>query len=176
MGAVRDLKLVRLEKQSAEIVRDVKLVRLAKKHHAKSALRTLREARRNDIPYSWLLAMIEQESEWRNIFGCDHGPGKAFCHQKVTNDRVRSLLSSSLSNGVGYTQLTTKDYVRRAHRRPGGAASVRNQIIVGAQVLREKTGGDMDQAWKYNGAREYQQQIESKANRWHARFKAAGLT
>jgi hypothetical protein len=95
---------------------------------------------------------------------------------KVTNRRVNELLGSGLANGVGYTQLTTKDYVRRAHDRRGGAASVRNQIIVGAQVLKEKTGGDMSKAWRYNGAPVYQGQIEAKARRWHKRFKEAGLT
>ncbi len=157
------------------VVRDLKLARLAKKHGAKSALRTLYEARRNGIPYSWMLAMIEQESQWQNIFGCDHGPGKAFCHQKVTNERVRALQASGLNNGVGYTQLTSPAYVRDAMNRRGGAASVRNQIIVGAKVLKEKTGGDMKQAWKYNGNRGYQHEIQPRADRWHRRFRAAGL-
>jgi hypothetical protein len=158
------------------VARDLKLARVAKKHGAKSALRTLWECRRNDIPYSWGLAMVEQESRWENIFGCDHGPGKAFCHQKVTNAKVRSLLNSGLANGVGYTQLTSPSYVREAMAKRGGAASTKNQIIVGMKVLRQKTGGDMSQAWKYNGSPEYQNQIEKRANRWHQRFKAAGLT
>jgi hypothetical protein len=83
------------------VARDLKLARLAKKHGAKSALRTLYEARRNGIPYSWLLAMIEQESYWQNIFGCDHGKGKAYCHEKVTNAKVRNLMRWGLYNGVG---------------------------------------------------------------------------
>src|SRR4051812_28039462 len=157
------------------VVRDLKLARLAKKHGAKSALRTLREARRNHIPFSWLLAMIEQESEWENIFGCDHGKGVAYCHQPVTNAKVRDLMRWKLYNGVGYTQLTSREYVERAMRRRGGAASVRNQIIVGAEVFKEKTGGDMKQAWRYNRNRSYQDEIEPKADRWHRRFKAAGL-
>jgi len=157
------------------VVRDLKLARLAKKHGAKSALRTLWECRRNDIPFSWGLAMIEQESSWENIFGCDHGPGKAFCHQRVTNAKVKSLLNSGLANGVGYTQLTSPSYVREAMARRGGAASTKNQIIVGMKVLKQKTGGDMRLAWKYNGAREYQNQIEKRANRWHRRFVDAGL-
>jgi hypothetical protein len=119
--------------------------------------------------------MIEQESFWRNIFGCDHGDGKAYCHQKVTNAKVRNLLRWGLYNGVGYTQLTSPEYVQLAMRRPGGAASVRNQIIVGAAVLKGKTGGDMTKAWKYNGDPAYQREIEPRADRWHARFKAAGL-
>jgi hypothetical protein len=157
------------------LTRDLKLARVAKKHGAKSALRTLYEARRNGIPYSWLLAMIEQESYWKNIFGCDHGEGKAYCHEKVTNAKVRNLMRWGLYNGVGYTQLTSPEYVALAQRRPGGAASVRNQIIVGAAVLKGKTGGDMSKAWKYNGDPAYQHEIEPRADRWHARFKAAGL-
>jgi hypothetical protein len=161
--------------QGVSVIRDLKLARVAKKHGAKSALRTLYEARRNGIPYSWLLAMIEQESGWQNIFGCDHGQGKAYCHQKVTNEKVRNLMAWGLYNGVGYTQLTSPEYVAMASRRPGGAASVRNQIIVGAAVLKGKTGGDMDQAWKYNGNPSYQHEIQPKAERWHKRFKDAGL-
>lgn len=157
------------------VVRDLRLARVAKKAGARYALRTLREARRNGIPYSWLLAMIEQESRWENIFGCDHGTGRAFCHQKVTNAKVDSLLNSGLANGVGLTQLTSPSYVREAHRRRGGAASPRNQIIVGAKVLKEKTGGDMAKAWKYNGDLAYQHEIRPRADRWHRRFQAAKL-
>ena len=106
----------------------------------------------------------------------DHGEGRAYCHQKVTNAWVRDLLNARLYNGVGYTQLTSPEYVQMAMRRPGGAASVRNQIIVGAAVLKGKTGGDMAQAWRYNGSPEYQHQIQTKAERWHKRFRDAGLT
>lgn len=157
------------------IVRDLKLARVARKHGAKSALRTLYECRRNDVPFSWGLAMIEQESFWRNIFGCDHGPGRAFCHEKVTNAKIRELLATGLANGVGYTQLTSPAYVQQAHSRRGGAASVKNQIVVGVKVLAEKTGGDMSKAWRYNGDPVYQRQIEPRAERWHRRFRAAGL-
>lgn len=158
------------------VVRDLKLARVAKKHGAKSALRILYEARRQGLDYSWLLAMIEQESEFENIFGGDHGPGVAYYHQKVTNAKVRNLMAWGLYNGIGYTQLTSPEYVRMAQRRPGGAASVRNQIIIGAAVLKGKTDGDMSKAWRYNGDPAYQQEIQPRAERWHARFKAAGLT
>lgn len=156
--------------------RDAKLVRLAKRHGAKNATRILWESRRQGLPYSWMLAMVEQESNFENIFGCDHGPGNAYCHQKVTNEKVRRLMKSRVYNGVGYTQLTSPEYVQMAMRMPGGAASVRNQIKVGAAVLKGKTGGNMAEAWRYNGNRAYQPQIEQKAMRWHSRFKAAGLT
>ena len=164
------------------VARDLKLARLAKKHGAKSALRTLWECRRNDIPFSWGLAMIEQESEWRNIFGGDHGPTPGnhaippYYHHEVTNERVRALLNSGMANGVGYTQLTSPSYVREAMAKRGGAASTKNQIIVGMKVLRQKTGGDMSHAWRYNGDPSYQNDIQPKAEAWHRRFKAAGLT
>lgn len=164
---VRDLKLARFIN---------KVIKTAYKDAENPyALRTVWEARRNGIPLSWALAMIEQESGWCNIFGCDHGPGEAFCHQRVTNERVRALLARRVYNGVGYTQLTSRSYVERAMKRRGGAASVRNQIIVGMQVFGEKTRGDMDQAWKYNGHERYQAQIASKAKRWHERFVKASL-
>ena len=40
----------------------------------------------------------------RNVFGCDHGPGRAFCHETVTKEKVTALMRSSLANGVGPTR------------------------------------------------------------------------
>lgn len=165
--SARDLKRARFINKVVE----------AEYKHAERAygLRTVIESKRQDIPLSWLLAMIEQETGWANVFGCDHGEGKAFCHQRVTNAKVKQLLAQSLYNGVGYTQLTSRAYVEDAMRRRGGAVSVRNQIIVGAKVFKEKTGGNMNLAWRYNGAPAYQDQIAPKAKRWHRRFEKADL-
>lgn len=157
--------------------RDLFLARRAKKAGAKQALIIITEARKARIPISWGFALIEQESAFRNIFGCDIGPrsGPPYCHQKATKSRVDALIrhvrAGGVSNGVGYGQLTSLPYVLRAHRlRAGiykGAHRARPNIRVSFQVLREKTGGDMSQAWRYNGARAYQAQIAAKQRRWH---------
>src|SRR4051812_18737490 len=57
---------------------------------------------------AWGCALVDQESEGRNIFGCDWGPQRGnppFCEDKVTHDRVVALLHQSKNNGVGLTQL-----------------------------------------------------------------------
>jgi hypothetical protein len=139
------------------------------------AHRIIIEARRARVPISWMFALVHQESDFRNIFGCDWGPasGPPYCRQLVTRARVQALLRHGKANGVGLTQLTDFAYVRRAERTSvvrgnRGAHFKANQIRVGAQVLREKTGGDMGQAWKYNGDPGYQRKIAAKQRGWHA--------
>jgi hypothetical protein len=157
---------------------DREYVRRARANGAEHAYRIILEARRAGIPLSWAFALVEQESGFRNIFGCDWGrpawPGEyrpPFCKVPVTADRVDALLRHGKPNGVGLTQLTDFSYVLRAERtkvaRAFGAHLPGNQIRVGMEVLKEKTGGDMGQAWRYNGAREYQAQIKAKQRRWH---------
>ena len=145
---------------------DLRYARRAKKAGAKWSLRIVWEARRARVPISWLFALIEQETGFRNVFGCDWGPGRAYCHEAVTREKVQALLRSGLANGVGPGQLTSPEYVRRADRY-GGAHVPRHNIRVAAEVLREKTGGDMHKAWRYNGSPVYQGQIETKQRHWH---------
>jgi hypothetical protein len=156
---------------------DREYVRRARANGGQHAYRIILEARRAGIPLSWAFALIEQESGFRNIFGCDWGtpnPGRfypPYCRVPVTRERVQTLLQYGRPNGVGLTQLTDFNYVRRAERtkvaRAFGAHLPGNQIRVGMEVLKEKTGGDMGQAWRYNGSREYQAQIKAKQRRWH---------
>jgi hypothetical protein len=155
---------------------DRELVRRARANGAEHAYRIILEARRAGIPLSWAFALVEQESGFRNIFGCDWGPRgfpfmPPYCRVPVTKARVEALLRHGKPNGVGLTQITDFNYVRRAQRtkvaRAFGAHLPGNQIRVGMQVLKEKTGGNMGQAWKYNGSREYQAQIKAKQRRWH---------
>jgi hypothetical protein len=156
---------------------DRELVRRARANGAQHAYRIILEARRAGIPLSWAFALIEQESGFRNIFGCDWGTpagGKfrpPYCRVPVTKERVQALKRNRKPNGVGLPQLTDFAYVDRAERtkvsRVFGAHLPGNQIRVGMEVLKEKTGGDMDLAWRYNGAREYQARIKAKQRRWH---------
>lgn len=96
------------------------------------------EALRADILVGSALAMLEMETgiPQRNIFGCDHGEGVAFCHQEVTPTRVKELLASPYSNGVGWTQLTYRPFVVSAQEM-GGAHIPRYQMRVGFRILRE---------------------------------------
>src|SRR6266571_3711711 len=70
------------------------------------------EARREGVELATALALVQQESGFRNIFGCDLGHRKTvpWCHQHVTRDRVKALIAhvkaGGISNGVGLSQLT----------------------------------------------------------------------
>lgn len=166
--------------------RDRELVEKAQRHARREGMslsksvahRIIVEARRAHVPISWMFALVHQESAFKNIFGCDwgrlaHPDRPPYCRVRVTRARVSALLRNGKPNGVGLTQLTSFSYVQRAQRTEvvkgrRGAHYQANQIRVGAQVLHEKTGGDMDQAWRYNGDPAYQRQIASKQRGWHA--------
>lgn len=78
------------------------------------------EAKREGLQLSLALALVDQESGFRNIFGCDLGPrdSAAWCHQDVTKERVGELIrhvkGGEVSNGVGLTQLTSIDLIQQA--------------------------------------------------------------
>ena len=133
--------------------RDFLLARKAKKAGAANyALRIILEAKRNGISPSLGLGVIEQESGFRNVFGCDHGPGKAYCHLKVSKDRVRGLRSSGLKNGIGPAQLTSDAYVLPAER-DGGAHKTSVNIATGLKGLGDlikKYGNERDALAAYN--------------------------
>lgn len=143
--------------------RDFKLARRAKKAGAKRyALRIILEAKRptSRVSPSLALALVEQESGFRNIFGCDHGPGRAYCHLKVTKDRVRGLRASGLANGVGLTQLTYPPYVDRADK-DGGAHKPSVNIATGLDILDghiKATGSERKALAVYNAGNPQSQQ------------------
>lgn len=114
--------------------RDLLLARRANKAGAKHSLRIILEARRAGLEISLAFALVDHESGFQNIFGCD--AGAPYCHQKVTTAKVRHLLEKSVtSNGVGLTQLTYKPFIARAESMPGGAAKIQNQLRVGFNDL-----------------------------------------
>jgi hypothetical protein len=162
--------------------RDLELAQIAKRHGANYSLRIVQACRAAKVPVSAGFALIEVETGderggGRNIFGCDLGKraGVPWCHQAVTRERVQVLIrhvkAGGTSNGVGPPQLTSLEYILRAERL-GGAHLTRCTITVGMQVLREKTGGDMDQAWRFNGSRAYQAKFDKAMAKWHRRLTA----
>lgn len=162
-----------------QIVKDRLLARKLKRQYGATwAFYIIRYARKHRIPLAWALALVEQESNFKNIFGCDHGrlpnpSAPPFCRVSVTTERVSALLrwvaSGRASNGVGLTQLTSVNYIQTAQRR-GGAHKPKVQLDVGFEVFRSKTGGDWSKAWKYNGDPRYQPQIATKHQRWVGRL------
>jgi hypothetical protein len=98
------------------------------------------ESKRAGIQLALALALVEQESGFRNIFGCDLGRRDTapWCHQDVTHGRVEALIrwvdGGGISNGVGLTQLTSIDLIRQAEA-DGGAHTVEAQCRVGFGYL-----------------------------------------
>jgi hypothetical protein len=91
--------------------RDAALARTLRDNGVKNALRIVIECRhRHDgvIPVSLGVALQEQESNGRNIFGAD--TNAPFAHQPVTKERVLQLVEhvreGGTSNDVGPLQLT----------------------------------------------------------------------
>ena len=94
----------------------------------------------------------------RNVFGCDHGPGRAFCHETVTKEKVTALMRSSLANGVGPTQLTWKPYVQRAIDR-GAALTDRTSTCLPGSTSSATCSRTRPAAWgaakRYNGGGDF---------------------
>jgi hypothetical protein len=154
-----------MSKPAWEILRDNKVV---------NPRVVIDEANGAKLPLRFALAMLEKETgiPQRNIFGCDHGEGKAFCHENVTEARVKALQRSGLANGVGWTQLTFPAFVVEAQK-AGGAHKPRFQMRVGFKVLKdnmEREGSPQQGFRAYNGsgpaAEAYGRDAVKVAERW----------
>jgi len=119
--------------------RDAKLARKLRDNGVKNALRIVIECRhRHDgvIPVSLGVALQEQESNGRNIFGADQNA--PFTHQPVTKERVLELVAhvraGGISNGVGPLQLTFLPFIEEANR-DGGAWKPSVNIATGLGII-----------------------------------------
>lgn len=149
--------------------------KILKEHGVKSPKVVVEEAKHAGLALSDAVAMLEKETgiPQENIFGCDYGPrsGPPFCHQPVTEARVRSLLAQNLNNGVGWTQLTYRPFVEEAQRL-GGAHKPRFQMRVGFKILAGliRQYGQANGFAHYNGvgpaAAAYGRDAAAKAARW----------
>jgi hypothetical protein len=142
----------------------------------------LAEARRERVPLALALALVEQESTFRNIFGCDQGRRKTvpWCHQHVTRDRVQALIrhveQGGISNGVGLTQLTDIGLIRQAEA-AGGAHTVRAQCRIGFRNLHNliEQHGERTGIGEYNGGPgnpipRFADSVIGLRAKWHARI------
>lgn len=128
-----------------------------KTKRVRKPLRVINAALDANIKVCTALAMLEMENSipQQNIFGCDWGAGKAFCHQEVTLAKVLSLRNSQYSNGIGWTQITYKPLVTEF----GGSWSLMHtpeeQMKVGFRYLRSLFDqyGDIRSTFRsYNGS------------------------
>lgn len=152
----------------------------------------IRESRKrlagvHDYPVSLGCALVEGESWFRNVFGCDWGSRwtntPPYCQVYVTKERVKRLIANvedgGGQNGVGLTQLTDISLVYAAERL-GGAHLMENQLAVGFDYLADliETYGYYGGVGAYNagpGGRwsvrwTYTANLESRHNRWISRL------
>jgi len=167
------------------MTRDAALAELVRTHGFSFGPTIVREANRAGLPIPLALALVEQESGFRNIFGCDLGPRSSapWCHQEVTKDRVQALLAhvkkGGTSNGVGLTQLTSIDFVRQAEAE-GGAHKAEAQCRIGFRLLRGliERNGERTGIGAYNGGEgnpnlDYAASVLALRAKWDKRVKGA---
>lgn len=148
----------------------------ARAHGARYAWSIVNEAKRAGIPYYVAFAVVEQESNFQNVFG--HDPGGLFPGEKVTQKRVDALIDhvvnkKGVSNGVGFTQLTFIGFILQANKLNGGASKVRNQLRIGFRLMAElrRVHGSWHEAFRaYNGvgpaAERYADLMDVRAAKW----------
>ena len=143
------------------------------------------EARREGVELATALALVQQESGFRNIFGCDLGHRKTvpWCHQHVTRDRVQALIAhvhaGNISNGVGLTQLTNIGLIEQAEAE-GGAHTVDAQCRIGFRHLHGliERHGELTGIGCYNGGEAdpnfgYADDVMALRGEWRARINRA---
>jgi hypothetical protein len=145
----------------------------------------LAESKHAGLPFALALALVDQESTFQNIFGCDLGSRDTvpWCHQPVTRDRVQALIAhvegGGTSNGVGLTQLTSIDLIQRAEAE-GGAHNVVPQCRVGFGHLHDliERHGEQVGIGSYNGGEgnpqpDYATSVLALRDKWQALINRA---
>lgn len=143
------------------------------------------EADRFNIPVSVLLAVVEQETGFRNVFGHDKkangspsGIPKRWMGTKVTRGKYRWYKFGRRfrgNQGVGPMQLTYPGYQDEADR-DGGAWKPEVNIATGAVIL--KKIHNQYHSWEsayavYNAGsvnaqgRQYAAEVTAKQHKWH---------
>ena len=124
----------------------------------------VRAAKEHRLPISLVCAVLDKESDFRNVYGADNGrnpnpirsrPGAALA---VTEDNYRTyrkhLKAGKDANGVGPMQLTHPAFQERADKL-GGCWKVGPNIRIGCAVLREnidRHGSLREGVRAYNGS------------------------
>ncbi|MCA1703979.1 MAG: peptidoglycan-binding protein [Actinobacteria bacterium] len=94
------------------------------------------------LPLRHALAVVQGESDFKNIFGCDLGQRDTvpFCRQLVTRERFRELLNhvgkGGTSNGVGLTQVTYGGFLPQLEDAGGGEQPLA-QCRMGFRLLKD---------------------------------------
>jgi hypothetical protein len=164
--------------------RDLVLAHRAKQAGAEYALRIIIEARRRGFgkdaqkPLALAFALIEQESDFKNVFGHDAGawrPDDGVVTHAAVLELLRSVWLGGASNGVGLPQLTYPPFICRAEQR-GGAHIPAHQLSVAFEDLASliDTYGQDDALERYNAGSPntpkgiaYRRQVQARIPKWH---------
>ena len=135
-------------------------------------------ARAKRLGAALAFALIEQESGFKHIFGCD--AGGPFCHERVTEWRYRRLQvhvrQGGTSQGVGLAQITYGPYITQND----GLWKPRANVHFGFDLIRRSidgTDGNLRLALAiYNGGPAnpqfgYADEVLARRNKWRTVFR-----
>lgn len=163
----------------AEKEADQRYASIAADHGLKNSLRALWEARAVDISPSLALAILEQESGGRNVFGHDPtifvGAGEVTKEKYLRYRAQRRASGNRLMQGVGPMQLTWWEFQDEADRL-GGCWVVKYNMRTGyrrlARLIDEH--GTWEGVKRYNGsgaaAEAYKRSVRARYEKWHDRL------
>ena len=141
-------------------------------------------ATEHQVPYAWACALIEQESNGRNVWGHDVGGTFSGCPLIVTRGAFEVfywlISNGATSNGVGPAQITWRGYfdqMLREGRHPWDPA---DNIDFGLRLLSDtflRVGSWPTAAGHYNGGTKpnmtYAADVTAKRQAWWQRFAAS---
>lgn len=156
---------------------EARLRDLAKARGAEYVTAIFEEARRAGLTRSMGLALVEQESNFSNVFGHDPtifvGAGRVTKAKYLAYKRQRGPTGRGGMQGVGPVQLTWWEYQDRADKL-GGCWVARNNIRVGFELLASliEQHGDRKGLAIYNGGSRnpnfaYADQVLARRRKWH---------
>jgi len=159
--------------------RDLAYSVIANRYGLRNSLRALQEARKLGIGPALALAMIEQESGGRNVFGHDptifSGAGYVTKNKYLAYRAARRRSGNRLMQGVGPMQLTWWETQDRADALGGcwrSRINIRTGFITLAALIHAH--GEREGIARYNGsgprAQEYARSVLAKRARWRKRL------
>ena len=158
---------------------DARYAVIGKRHGLQGSLRALWEARAAGIKPSLALAMLEQESGGRNVFGHDPtifiGAGAVTKEKYLRYRDARRRSGNRLMQGVGPMQLTWWEFQDGADRL-GGCWIPKYNLRYGYRRLAQliKSYGKHEGIKRYNGsgqaAENYKRSVLIREQRWHERL------
>ena len=159
--------------------RDIALAQRANQFGARYALRIVLESRRYNIPVSLGFALVEQESNFTNVFG--HDPTIFVGAGSVTQSKYRAYMlrrkasGNRQMQGVGPCQLTWWEIQDTADELGGcwkPAVNIRTGLMTLAARIKEH--GYAKGIARYNGSgpeeRAFSVSVRQRAQEWHGRL------